>query len=408
MREAEGALIYPWLCPGGFYSQLWDWDSVFCGVGLFPFGGSKYLAGSMKNFFALTSPDGVVAGCVTPKGASTTLNHAKPVLIWGAFLASEEMKDFDQFYQFAPAMRSTLAYWKRERCVNGAYVWHDTMESGADDLPYASIPSKHSTSTWTEADERRISLPDVYTLLILERRAMASFCRAWATNASASDAVALEAEAIEHEVEALAIKDSLNSKLWHWMEGEHNGTSSQSGSMSSSGEKRRGLYVGYDAIDGKQLLNRTYQCAWPLWAGLTVGIEEREAALHELLKEDLRAKWGIRSTSTLDTRYTLIDCIVPYSNWRGPVWINVNCVLAYTLSSCGRKDEAIKLATELTIMIANDITGSGVMHECYNGDDGTPLSSESKGFLSWNVLVASLLDNLEGDINPFATVTCRS
>jgi glycogen debranching enzyme len=391
MREPEGSLVYPWLCPGGFYAQLWDWDAVFCGVGLIPFGGSKYLAGSMKNFFTLTSADGVVPGCVSPKGASTTLNHAKPVLIWGSFLAAEDMKDFDQFYQFATQMRSLLIYWKRERCVDGVYVWHDTMESGADDLPYASIPSKH-TSKWTEADERRISLPDVHTFLILERRAMASFCRAWAIGAGVADAVALEAEAKEHEGEALAIKDVLNSNLWYWMK-DDDGSS-----------KRRGYYVGYDAIDKKQLLNRTYQCAWPLWAGLTVGVAERDAALYELLQHDLRAAHGIRSTSTEDARYTLVDCIVPYSNWRGPVWINVNCVLAYTLASCGHKSEAIKLATELTTMLANDITKSGVMHECYNGDDGMPLSSESKGFLSWNVLIASLLDNLEADIDPFSSV----
>jgi hypothetical protein len=156
MREPEGGLRYPWLCPvrastfrapfayhshcnptipaaptpkGGFYAQLWDWDAVFCGVGLIPFGGAPYLAGSMKCFFSLTSAEGKVPGCVTPAGASTTLAHAKPVLIWGAYLAADATGDFNQFKEFAPQMRALLAYWHRERLVNGVYGKNTYMHS---------------------------------------------------------------------------------------------------------------------------------------------------------------------------------------------------------------------------------------------------------------------------------------
>lgn len=396
MKEPEGLLVHKWLCPGGFYAQCWDWDAVFCGVGLLPFGGSAYLAGSMKCFFTLTdSESGAVPGCITPNGASATLAHAKPVLIWGAFLAAEAEGDFDQFYSFAGKMRALLFFWRRERCVNDVYVWHDTMECGADDLPFAAVPSRH-TAAWTDADLRRTSMPDIHTFLVLERRAMAGFCRAWATGAGAAHAEALLEEALEHEAAAVEIAKALNVKLWWWDDSHTTG---------NAAVPRRGYYVGYDAVDGVRLVNRTYQAAWPLWAGLAAGVEEREAALVELLQPDLRASFGIRSTSSSDPRFTLGDFIVPYSNWRGPVWINVNTVLAYTLASCGRKDEALKLASELTLMLAGDITKNNAMHECYHPDDGSPLSSESKGFLSWNVLVASLLDNLEADRDPFAAVT---
>jgi alpha,alpha-trehalase len=351
----------------------------------------------MKCFFSLTSSDGKVPGCVTPAGASSTLAHAKPVLIWGAFLAAEAMGDWGQFQEFAPQMRALLAYWQRERMVNGVFVWHDTMESGADDLPYAAVPSKH-TASWSDADARRVSLPDVHTFLILEHRAMARFCRAWADGASPEGAAALKEEARHYESVACIISDSLNKKLWHWMP-----PSGETDAPTASGA-RRGLFVGFDAKDEVQLLNRTYQAAWPCWAGVADDTR-RDAALNELLEPDMRAAHGIRSTSTLDSRFHLIDVIVPYSNWRGPVWINVNVVLAYTLASAGRREEALKLANELTDMLALDIKTNGVMHECYHPDEGTPLSSESKGFLSWNVLVATLLDNLEAEVDPFRSIT---
>lgn len=50
-RDPQGQLVYPYLVPAGPYNQLWDWDSVFTGIGLLEFGGAPYLAGSMKNFF---------------------------------------------------------------------------------------------------------------------------------------------------------------------------------------------------------------------------------------------------------------------------------------------------------------------------------------------------------------------
>jgi len=80
-------------------------------------------------------------------------------------------------------------------------------------------------------------------------------------------------------------------------------------------------------------------------------------------------------------------------------------VLAYTLAASGKRDEALALARDLTRMLAADIVSCGAMHECYDGDTGRPLSSESKGFVSWNALVATLADSIERGIDPFAAVT---
>ena len=121
-----GVLGFPYICPGGYYSQLWDWDAVFAGLGALSFGSAPYLCGSMKNFFAATTPEGRVPGCLTPKGPSATLAHAKPVLIWGALLGARAAGDLEQFRDYLPAMEALLGFWDRERrdAETGLYVWH--------------------------------------------------------------------------------------------------------------------------------------------------------------------------------------------------------------------------------------------------------------------------------------------
>ena len=46
---------------------------------------------------------------------------------------------------------------------------------------------------------------------------------------------------------------------------------------------------------------------------------------------------GLRSTSSDDPRYNNENEIVPYSNWRGPMWVNANALTAYGLARYGFK-----------------------------------------------------------------------
>ena len=91
-REASGNMKYRYLVPGaallpskhylgqqfrfaltrpreagGYYQQLWDWDSMMTGAGLLAFGSAPYLAGSMMNFLdGVNLTTGMVKGCVPP------------------------------------------------------------------------------------------------------------------------------------------------------------------------------------------------------------------------------------------------------------------------------------------------------------------------------------------------------
>jgi len=50
-----------------------------------------------------------------------------------------------------------------------------------------------------------------------------------------------------------------------------------------------------------------------------------------ILKGDMYSQWGIRSVSSSDPRYNNDNIIDPYSNWRGPMWVNANVMVTYGL-----------------------------------------------------------------------------
>jgi alpha,alpha-trehalase len=131
-------------------------------------------------------------------------------------------------------------------------------------------------------------------ILHAEHAAFAAFLAAWGSPA---------AEIAEQHAAAESIKKALNQHLWHWDD------------VGPSGQ-REGWYAAYDVAARRPVLNRTYQMAWPLWAGLAETTEQTEAAVRAVLAPDMWTPWGIRSTSARDPRYNNENIIVPYSNWK--------------------------------------------------------------------------------------------
>merc|ERR1712176_1522552 len=107
------------------------------------------------NFFAATDLEsGNVTGCLTkdlPTVCSSdptkddALYHAKPIIIQGAWLAASAIGgDANAFKQFAPKMRALLEYWDRPPRIDaetGLRIWHDQMETGADNNVLSQCPN---------------------------------------------------------------------------------------------------------------------------------------------------------------------------------------------------------------------------------------------------------------------------
>lgn len=119
---------------------------------------------------------------------------------------------------------------------------------------------------------------------------------------------------------------------------------------------------------------------------------------------DMHSRYGLRSTSSSDPRYSNVNEIKPYSNWRGPVWVNANAMLIYGLNSYANVSSnagavASQLAKEVVNTLADDLESTQTWHECYNSDSGHGLAAP--GFLSWDTLGATLTDDVNRFVDPF-------
>ena len=113
----------------------------------------------------------------------------------------------------------------------------------------------------------------------------------------------------------------------------------------------------------------------------------------------MRSSYGFRSLSRSDPEYSNEAIINPYSNWRGPIWINANFLDWVALRRYGFRAESRWLALSLTSMLHRDIAQWGSMHEDYSADSGdglAPTVAQSPdgrfaGFVGWNLLALDML-----------------
>lgn len=144
------------------------------------------------------------------------------------------------------------------------------------------------------------------TFLYREFKAYANFLTSWGEPQSKIDEALMEAQ---------SIKKALNTYLW---------------------DEELGIYIAYNHTAKKmgikpQVYNRVWLMGMPIVDKDLVTKNMTKSIASEILKEDMFSKWGIRSASNTDPRYTNANEFDPYSNWRGPMWVNANVLVAYGL-----------------------------------------------------------------------------
>ena len=396
-RPPLGFLKFPYLVPAGPYSEQWDWDGMFMGIALLDYGSLPYFVGTFKNFLsAVNVTNGDLPGCLTPNGPSATLYHAKPLIIQSALLAGRAAGDVEQFLVYAPSMRALLFYWNssdRRDSITGLPIWHDQLESGADNLVFSICPSSYSPECWVDSDAFTLIASDAAVWLAREYKAYAAFVTAWKRvspfgGEEEEKGYLFSADYKEEAAFALResqrLSDALNTYLY--------------ACDTSSGC----FYGALNASSRTPIRSRTWTASLPVWADLATNKSVASAALTSTLLSDLSSPFGLRSTSSSDPRYSNQNIINPYSEWRGPVWINAGYLLALALSKGGTSDftkRAIIEADALVSTLANDLRQQKTWHESYDSETGNGLAAP--GFLSWNTLGARLQDDVAKGIDPF-------
>ncbi len=364
-RSASGKIKHDYLVPGGPYDEQWDWDGFFMGIALSVGDprNSIYLKNWALNYIENAGADGKVAGCLTPNGYDPRLNHIKPFLSQGVFLASKFLKDFSWIKPHWATVKKIVLY-RRRYLWNKKYnlgVWYDSMESGADnnvavlDYPNSSVAGA-----------------DLNTFMYLEFLSMKLIA-----SALGDDDEVLFGELAE------SVRNGMLKHLW---------------------DGKEKIFYNLDTKNGSHIKRIGYSSFVPLWGKLLGEEEGKETIRRYLLSEDFMwAKYGIRTLAKNDPAYNNRNIIKPFSNWQGPIWIISNYIYMQGLINYGLQKEAILLAENITNLVLKDIESTGGMHENYDAETGESLAAPN--FASWNILVENMLEDAINKRNPFSIVS---
>ena len=366
IRPAEGFIRHPYLIPAGYYNQMWDWDGFFIGVHWAnqDAADAKYLRDWAVSFASAADVDGYVAGCITPKGPRPLFGKfaMKPFLAQGAVFAAQTLNDYEWIRPIWPAMQRIAAYRKRTQFDPkwGLWFWDNAMQSGADNNPALTNDPK---------DRSAILAVDASVYAMREYAAMAAIAR------KLGDATA----ARTYSGQASATRRAILDKLWLPDEA---------------------IFLNRRRDTGAWIRVINWTSILPLVDGLLSPADARRMIRRHLLNSDeMRSAYGFRSLAKNDPAYNNEAIINPYSNWRGPIWINANFLDWMVLRRYGYKDEAHWLAVTLAGALHRDIEKWGSMHEDYSAETGEGLAptveqspgGKFAGFVGWNLLALDML-----------------
>ncbi|PIZ65752.1 hypothetical protein CO051_02270 [Candidatus Roizmanbacteria bacterium CG_4_9_14_0_2_um_filter_39_13] len=393
-RRAQGALKYDYLVPNGVYEEQWDWDAFFMGVALTSEIPSEaiYLKNWSLNYILNSHPDGKVGGCITKDGEDPRLNHMKPFLAQGAYIGGKNLNDFSWLKPHWSAFKKVVLYrekmyWDKETDLG---MWFNSMESGADNdaglYRCESLKNKESTLGRNYDQMRKdggghvfenvedyphasVVAVDVNTYIYREYTALSKI--AYKLNN--------EKDAKDFADKAKNIKKNMRKYLWH---------------------EEDGMYYNLDTTTNKHIKKVSYSCFLSLFGGIPTDKQAKVMIETYLTNpKHMLSKFGARTLSKQDSHYNNVFMLKPHSNWQGPVWPIANNIYMFGLINYGYQKEALELAKRISKLVLSDLDISGGMHENYDAETGKPLAAPN--FVSWNILVLTMIENAKEMKNPF-------
>jgi len=392
LRAPDGVLKYPSIAqtvPGKEYStQLWDWDTLWTSQGLFRVAElehdeslrqrlCEHVSGSLLNFLEHASPSGQIPIMMTADNADvfriaakmeTTKNQAKPVFGQLGLLASDQRGDAKWLQpQFDAILRFYDSWVKHNSSTIGLLVWGDDVAIGDDNDP-------------TTFGRPFFSSANLLLNCLFYQDLLASAELAQRLGRSA-DHGRLSSQAKE-------LGERIDKFCWDPRDSYYYTVDVQCVDRRDEliPNVPRGMDMSWKCLPTRIQMFTGFL---PLWCGIAPHQRAQKLVSTNYLADDrLRAQWGSRSLSSLETMYSLERSSNP-SNWLGPVWIMVNYFVWKALLRYGYKKEADELADKTILLLSRDLEANGSLNEYYHPDTGAALSH--KGFIDWNLLVLEMI-----------------
>jgi putative isomerase len=392
LRAPDGVLKHPSIAqtiPGNEYStQLWDWDTLWTSQGLFRVAELKHdeslkeqlfkhVSGSLLNFLEHASPSGQIPIMMTADNADafrivaksdTSRNQAKPVFGQLGLLASDQRGDVQWLEPYFNTILRFYDSWVKDNSSPiGLLVWGDDVAIGDDNDPttfgrpfFSSanllLNCLYYQDLLASAElAKRMGRPIDEVRLSSQARELAKRIQACCWDPRDSYFYTADVQCIDRRAELIPTVSRGMEMSWKCL------------------PTRIQMFTGF----------------LPLWCGIASQENAQKLVSANYLADDrLRAQWGARSLSSMETMYSLERSSNP-SNWLGPIWIIVNYFVWKALRRYGFKNEADALADKTILLLSRDLEINGSLNEYYHPDTGAALSH--KGYITWNLLVLEMI-----------------
>ena len=392
LRAPDGILKYPSIAqtaPGKTYStQLWDWDTLWTSQGLFRVAAlqqdellkqklCEHVSGSLLNFLEHASPGGQLPIMMTADNpdafrmgakSETSRNQAKPVFGQLGLLASDQRSDTKWLEpHFDAILRFYDSWTEHNNSPIGLLVWGDDVAVGDDNDPTTFGRPFFSSANLllnclfyqdllASAElARRLGRPVDHHRLSSQAKELGERIEEFCWDPRDSYYYTVDVQCVDRRAELIPTVQRGMDMSWKCL------------------PTRIQMFTGF----------------LPLWCGIAPQQNAHKLVSTNYLADDrLRAQWGTRSLSSLETMYSLERSSNP-SNWLGPIWIMVNYFVWKALRRYGYKEEADALADKTILLLSKDLEINGSLNEYYHPDTGAALSH--KGYITWNLLVLEMI-----------------
>ncbi|MBD3305542.1 glycoside hydrolase family 37 [candidate division KSB3 bacterium] len=395
LREAGGALKYPFVTPGSkqYDDVLWDWDAWLSNVALGQILADlddataseeawPYEIGCILNPVAWQQKHfswmGKLPGTMRREEKEFPQNpwsgnNRKPCFVQhAAYLAKREggkvdwLLENDALY----CMQTFLHFWKahQNHKETGLYLMAGPGGGGSDDDPTVFGRPPYSTAT---IFLNSLMYRDLEAMVYLLKLANLNEC------------------AVEWEKERDHLRDAIREYCYDPRDGYF-----YSFDVNLVPEEPRTWYHSGRHRHWPGLIMRieTWMGMMPLWAGVATEEQAERAVEHYRDENTLNCPGGIRTLSKMEKMYRITASGNP-SCWLGPVWGASNYLTWRGLVRYGFEKDAKELAEKTVKLFGQDLERNGALHEYYE-PSGEPILNP--GFQNWNHCVMLMIAYLEG------------
>ena len=319
----EGAIHHRWTTPDRWpHRAMWLWDSAFHAIGWRHID-VRIARDAISAVLDIRREDGFIPHMIRPEGTSSVTQP--PVLALAASLVDRSAPDEGWLGEICPALCGYVRWDMDHRDTDGAGLveWHiegnphcRSGESGMDNSP------RFDTATQLDA-------VDFNAFLALECEILAGFAQRLGRVTES------ESWGAEHR----RLCDLINSRLW---------------------SEEAGFYLDYDVDRSEPSPVLASSGFLPLICGAASQAQAKCLAEHLTNPDTFGTALPVASVAQGNARHYAKDM------WRGPVWINVNWLIAMGFERYGLRDAAGLIRDRSISVIESGIESYGTFFEFYD------------------------------------------